>query len=419
MIDQQLLAYIKECTQNGMGREAITGLLTAKGWPLAEINEAFGSLPVTQTGAPKLSPQGAAPASGGAVVSQNSWNQEEQKSSRWWLVGLAVLLVILIRNYFSWQTILGNQTIAMAITGWLVVTMIINLLLVWTFAALFRVENNHLSKALSFVVIGSLAALVVESLSLFHLSPLIQTLVGFIFIILLVILLVRIYATSLPKAIGIFIIPGLITGIIAGVLLAALLFTGLISFAKTINSSLNNNQIIPLGVLSSSTPPQSNNTVVATSSQSSASPEEATTGGISVSGMQQYTDSNFGFSFWYPSTWTVVDVSGQPQLSTDFYNGPMGSKLLRVSNGNISIDIHEYYSATSSITNNPSPADGVEPVTYFFDSSRHEWMQTGYGMDAGTVPANVSINTMGGLHMLSGVTRGGLDTIIPLSAIIL
>jgi len=37
-----------------------------------------------------------------------------------------------------------------------------------------------------------------------------------------------------------------------------------------------------------------NKTSVQTSAQS-----------ISVPGMSEYTDSNFGFSFWYPSSWSV------------------------------------------------------------------------------------------------------------------
>ena len=49
------------------------------------------------------------------------------------------------------------------------------------------------------------------------------------------------------------------------------------------------------------------NTQANSSNQSSST--TTSTSNISVAGMQKYTDSNFGFSFWYPSSWTVQQVS--------------------------------------------------------------------------------------------------------------
>ncbi len=138
---------------------------------------------------------------------------------------------------------------------------------------------------------------------------------------------------------------------------------------------------------------------------------------ISVVGMSQYTDSDFGFSFWYPNSWSVKDMTGK-SLSPlgDAYNGPAGSKVLRISNGTIAIDIHEYSSANDSIIDYPNPAAGNDPVEYYFDATSHTWMQRDLGSATQDSAADVSVNTMGGLHMLTGAMRFQYDTIVPLSA---
>lgn len=152
---------------------------------------------------------------------------------------------------------------------------------------------------------------------------------------------------------------------------------------------------------------------------------------ISVAGMKQYTDSNFGFSFWYPSSWTVQNGSIQ-----DTYVGGTVQKTLIVSpDSNTSrgdaIVINEFNSPTREIMiarDLCSPMNGsfVAAHRYYFDTNAHTWMietpaYTGqserdgstYSVPASTKAADVSNNTMGGLHMLGAGCSG---YVIPLSA---
>ena len=84
--------------------------------------------------------------------------------------------------------------------------------------------------------------------------------------------------------------------------------------------------------------------------------------------------------------------------------------------------IYEFVSSGKSITDNSGcgPVDGCgQSKTYYFDTTSHTWMQEQYTFeDSTTTPivANVSTNTMGGLHILYGNARFGDDVIIPLSA---
>ena len=154
---------------------------------------------------------------------------------------------------------------------------------------------------------------------------------------------------------------------------------------------------------------------------------------ISVAGMKQYTDSNFGFSFWYPNTWTV-----QSTAIKNSYSGGSIQKTLTIApasdpNGTSgeAITIDEFSSPTREIT---IPRDICSPMSglsvpihrYYFDTNTHTWMvevpaYTGwserdgsqYGVPASIKAADVSNNTMGGLHMLGAGCSG---SVIPLSA---
>jgi len=120
--------------------------------------------------------------------------------------------------------------------------------------------------------------------------------------------------------------------------------------------------------------------------------------------MSKYTDADFGFSFWYPSSWRVavghygVELYDSQGRDTDLgitKNTPTNGKLLLPG-----------YAC--------GPAEGCVDLTYYFDATTHTWME-----QRGTqtpIPTNVSTNTMGGLHMLNGNIRFGLGTVIPLSA---
>jgi predicted ribosomally synthesized peptide with SipW-like signal peptide len=135
---------------------------------------------------------------------------------------------------------------------------------------------------------------------------------------------------------------------------------------------------------------------------------------ISVTGMSQYTDSSFGFSFWYPTGWTVAT-----QLSSaSQFSGGTTQKVIIVQNarnpGN-GITISEVNApSVISVSDNQQ-----RTTTYYFDATSHVWMRT-ISSDENTIvpynmPADVSNNTMGGLHILSTFSVF-VPTIIPLSA---
>ena len=154
---------------------------------------------------------------------------------------------------------------------------------------------------------------------------------------------------------------------------------------------------------------------------------------ISVPGMSRYTDSNFGFSFYYPSTWTVQNAAIKNN-----YTGGTVEKTLTITppayqnepSGD-AITIDEFNSPTSEITIarelcSPMSGSFVAAHRYYFDFTTHTWMEyvpayTGesekdgsvYNIPTSTMAANVSTNTMGGLHMLGAGCSGA---VIPISA---
>ncbi len=141
----------------------------------------------------------------------------------------------------------------------------------------------------------------------------------------------------------------------------------------------------------------------------------------SVAGMSKYTDSDFGFSFWYPSGWTTsAGASSSKDLEDCTFKGSIVTHGSQPSDGVI---ISKYYCPNRSITlrgvNNTNPI-GVD-IRYYFDVNQHLWMYEDLsGITNGSRrmngPQNISVNTMGGLHIFPGVSRFGADVVIPLSA---
>jgi hypothetical protein len=133
--------------------------------------------------------------------------------------------------------------------------------------------------------------------------------------------------------------------------------------------------------------------------------------------MQEYTDADFGFSFWYPNGWQVTTVTNPP-FGAQIQNGTIVRKL---SVGNASdtwaIVIEEVNSPTMTITDTGG-AGPFGPVTYFFNTPQSTWMKvTGEesaGVPVATTTADVSVDTMGGLPMFSGTSRFD-TTIVPLN----
>ncbi len=159
---------------------------------------------------------------------------------------------------------------------------------------------------------------------------------------------------------------------------------------------------------------------------------------VSTDGMKKYKDSNFGFSFWYPNNWTVSEIqvvnsTGNEflTLSTDngYYEDGTILKIVKVANPNLpnnGVTIEEFSSPTLSITEfgqirSASPV-GVDQK-YYFDTSSHAWMYenlstfpNGTHVPGTITVADVSHNTMGGLHIFPGAKRFATNSIVPLSA---
>lgn len=141
-----------------------------------------------------------------------------------------------------------------------------------------------------------------------------------------------------------------------------------------------------------------------------------TTSSISVSGMSKYTDTDFGFSFWYPSGWTVTPASLDSNEVARLIKlsgagaGAKTLKTLQISNGKDTIYLQEIESASGIQIfgqNNDSKI--------YFDGATHQWMEynvpeskAGNPGATYTNEADISIETMGGLLVI-------WDAIIPLS----
>ena len=134
-------------------------------------------------------------------------------------------------------------------------------------------------------------------------------------------------------------------------------------------------------------------------------------------GMSKYTDSTYGFSFWYPSSLQVTSKATQDSIS---FPGGVAVEALQIgSMGNTSIVVVN--SRTSSITDEPANhGSPIAQTKYSYDSVSKQWMvsspegtPTGGGSVTPT-PANVSKTTMSGLILLPSGRR--FDTSInPLS----
>lgn len=99
---------------------------------------------------------------------------------------------------------------------------------------------------------------------------------------------------------------------------------------------------------------------------------------ISVPGMSEYTDADFGFSFWYPSGWNVMSttttIRSLTETSGDVTAGPQGSivlKTLAVSNDAKTIYIEEIVSPMGIYW-----ADGCRycQESEYFSTSTHQWL---------------------------------------------
>ncbi len=127
---------------------------------------------------------------------------------------------------------------------------------------------------------------------------------------------------------------------------------------------------------------------------------------VLVPGMTKYTDADFGFSFWYPAGWTV-----SPSIRTPIMYASQGFvRSFLVSRDSRAFLVSELISRSGI-----SFTAGMWTDKFFFDSTEHAWMHSVDGTvergsaGANTSYADVTTNSMGGLHIING-------QVIPLSA---
>ncbi len=153
---------------------------------------------------------------------------------------------------------------------------------------------------------------------------------------------------------------------------------------------------------------------------------------VAVPGMSKYTDSDFGFSFWYPSGWIVTNISetgrGMFAGTTD-KAGNLSAGRIIVKSGGMEINIDKVIASDMTYRVNAGACGYCGPVNYFFDSAMRAWMKVYPDGPNGAPdatpemvaaykvpkPADVSHNTMGGLHIFPTEQKENAS-IIPLSS---
>ncbi len=152
---------------------------------------------------------------------------------------------------------------------------------------------------------------------------------------------------------------------------------------------------------------------------------------LSVPGMSKYTDTEFGFSFWYPTGWSVKAETPLKASGSSLGNGVIkkvlnvGPSLYPRAGFTITEVVSPDMSITDVVTACPMGNCG-DTKRFYFDKSVNTWMvQYPEGLHSerdgsrtrigDSEPADVSNNTMGGLHIFRAGTKGD-GSIIPLSA---
>jgi hypothetical protein len=148
-----------------------------------------------------------------------------------------------------------------------------------------------------------------------------------------------------------------------------------------------------------------------------------------VPGMSRFTDTKFGFSFWYPSAWKVLSEPVSDPSRNGWFPDAKIIKELQIRNPVASGDndqppgvVLKELLAPGGLTElgrykSPSPV-GVDQ-RYFFDSGSQRWMYARLtvapdGAPPATLPAEISERTIGGLPVFVGAIRGGAELIVPL-----
>jgi hypothetical protein len=133
-------------------------------------------------------------------------------------------------------------------------------------------------------------------------------------------------------------------------------------------------------------------------------------------GMKQYTDKNYGFSFWYPGTLKVTATAAND--TTSFPGGTLVETLQVGDPGGVVL--HVVNSPQGTITDEPSGHAAPIPQTQLFmDAAMQMWMLRYPEGDSAGKPVepkaiDPSKKTIGGLPMVATGARFD-TTIIPLS----
>jgi hypothetical protein len=137
-----------------------------------------------------------------------------------------------------------------------------------------------------------------------------------------------------------------------------------------------------------------------TQQQSSTAPSATSqTNLISVPGMSQYTDADFGFSFWYPSEWEVREFNTpHPGVQTDGFK-----KELAIGPANHGGADYVYIDEITPADGKISDVSDGPGCTQYVYNSANAWIQIDCWKQPYTnTRADVSNLTMGGLPIFQG-----------------
>ena len=153
---------------------------------------------------------------------------------------------------------------------------------------------------------------------------------------------------------------------------------------------------------------------------------------LEVSGMRQYVDKSFGFSFWYPATWKIPLNQGVSDPTEDgWFRGGQILKELRIINpaasgengqppGVVLREVRAPGGLTELGASRSASPVGVDQK-YFFSARTHRWIYSQLselpsGEPPATYPAKITRRTMGGLPIFMGAERHAAEVIVPLDA---
>ena len=214
----------------------------------------------------------------------------------------------------------------------------------------------------------------------------------------------------------------------------ALLFSNLLGGTTGGRTTAHSSSITPLSSTPSTTQAASTHSGSAPgirSESASGAPNDSNstdqaTSSLTIPGMSQYVDSNFGFSFWYPDSWQITIAHSTLDAGTTYGTGAVVLQTISAKDPRrpaYGVSVNEVYSPGMSIYGDPlyDPSPLSSYVNYFFDPTNNSWLvatgRTPQGDSPATTTADTSDTTMGGLPIFSGYLRSSQMRIIPLSPV--